>query len=956
MGTVQSSVGLISGINSADIIDQLLAIEARPRALAQQRLVQIQSQQAAFLDLNTAVLGLTTAAKSFNVDRLFRGATATSSNPDALSATASTGAAVGSYNFVVDRLVSTHSAISKGFADRDSTGLGLDELSFEVGGGRLDSDTLLENLNGGTGFERGKIVVTDSAGESATIDLTRAVTVSDVLNAINSNSDISVEASVDGYGLTLTDTAGGGGNLKVEDQFGSNTASTLGIAGNEAGGVINGSRIQRLGGDTVLSILNDGNGVSFGAGGVAPPADFVINVDGTDYNITLGELAHTEPDPDDASQTITVIDEPAVVTIDDVIERIESQTSGAVEVNINSDGTGLELDAGSGTITITNGPTASTAAVDLGFLDRGAASNSDTGTLDSRRLLAGLNSRLASNLGGGQGVSSGTIGFVTSDATAFGVALTGDESISEIIDAINDQSGGAVTASLNQAGNGLLITDNTSGGGQLQIADAIGQAAEDLNIDTPGSDGSVDSGNLQTRYVSQATLLENLRGGQGIGTGSFRITDSDGTSSTVTINDDDRTVADILRKINSAGADVVARINDNGDGIVIEDAAGGANAITIENTAGTVASNLRIAGTADLSTGSNELDGSGEVLVDLEAGDTLQDIVNAINNSSADVNASIVSSGSGPSPHRLVITSQASGARGRVLIDTFGENLGLNTLSRGQDAVAFFGAENAADGFLLTSNTNTFSDVIEGVTLNLNSASDEPVEINVARDIESIENGFQLFVDAYNNVLDRIDFHTRYDQETEERGVLLGDSTALSVKSTLSRLVLTNAPGVEGAYKNLTQIGFSIGDGGQLSFDSAKFRDAYEADPQGVQDLVAALDAAEQEEFVPVLDENGNPLDGVTTRNDADTEYTRLGVFENIAQYAESLTDFVDGRFTRRRNTFETQVGLQEDRIGQLTVQLDIKRARLQQQFLAMEQAIASIQGQQTALASIGAG
>jgi flagellar capping protein FliD len=52
MGGITSSVGIFSGINSASLIDQLLAIEARPKTLAQNRMVQIQGQQAAYLDIS----------------------------------------------------------------------------------------------------------------------------------------------------------------------------------------------------------------------------------------------------------------------------------------------------------------------------------------------------------------------------------------------------------------------------------------------------------------------------------------------------------------------------------------------------------------------------------------------------------------------------------------------------------------------------------------------------------------------------------------------------------------------------------------------------------------------------------------------------------------------------------------------------------------------------------------
>jgi len=952
MGTIQTSIGPASGINSGQIIEQLLQIEARPRALAQRRLVQIQSQQAAILDLNSAVLSLTQSAEAFNLSRLFSSSTATSTNPDAITATASPGASVGSYDFVVDRLVTTDSRISRGFANRDSTGLGLDQLAFEVGGGRLDADTDLETLNGGLGVDRGKISITDSNGDSATVDLSRAVTVSDVLDAINGASGVAVTASVDGYGLRVTDDNGGA--LEIKDVFGSSTATSLGLRGDEAGGTISSGQLLSIGENTALSTLNDGNGISFGPGGQAAPADFRINVDGTNYNIVLGELGSLQPDPDDPDTDVYTVDEPAVSTVGELLERIESQTGGAVEARVSADGAGIELAAAGSTITVSKGPTGSSTAVDLGFVDRGATTNNDDDVFASRTLLAGINSRLASSLAGGAGIASGSVAFTTADGSAFIADIDGDASVSDLIAEINDASGGAVTATLNGAGNGLLITDNTSGGGQLAVADVSSTAAADLGIATTGADGSVDSGNLQTRFVSEGTLLGDLRGGQGVGTGSFRVTDSSGTSSTVTIDDSVRTVRDLLAKINGAAADVTASINENGDGIVIADSAGGANAISIENASGTVATNLGIAGTADTDTGPNQIVGSAETVVEFDAGDTLQDVVNAINDSGANVRASIVSSGAGPTPHRLVITSEASGAKGRVNIDTFGEDLGFQTLTRGRDAVAFFGSPDPASGFLVTSRTNTLDDVVEGVTFNLVSSSDQPAQVNVDRDIAAIEEGFTAFTEAFNKVVDRIDFHTRFNEDTGERGALLGDATPLGIKSTLTRLVLTDAPGVTGQYTNLTQIGLTVGEGGKVEFDSAKFREAYQDDPQAVRDLVSAVDAVDADEEVPVLDENGDPIPGATTTNTGPTEYNRLGVLENIARYTESLTDFVDGRLTRRKNTFDNQIQLQEDRISNLTEQLASKRAQLEQEFLAMERAIASLQTQQQALGQIG--
>ena len=110
MGSITSSVGLISGIDSGALIQQLLQIEARPKQLAQRRILQLQQKQAAFLSINSSLLALGTAAGKFRLDNIFQATSASSSNEDVLSATSSSRASEGTYRFQVDRLVSTQRA------------------------------------------------------------------------------------------------------------------------------------------------------------------------------------------------------------------------------------------------------------------------------------------------------------------------------------------------------------------------------------------------------------------------------------------------------------------------------------------------------------------------------------------------------------------------------------------------------------------------------------------------------------------------------------------------------------------------------------------------------------------------------------------------------------------------------------------------------------------------------
>ena len=45
MGRISTGVGLVSGINSKDIIDQLIALESRPKDLLQARLDGVNQQK-----------------------------------------------------------------------------------------------------------------------------------------------------------------------------------------------------------------------------------------------------------------------------------------------------------------------------------------------------------------------------------------------------------------------------------------------------------------------------------------------------------------------------------------------------------------------------------------------------------------------------------------------------------------------------------------------------------------------------------------------------------------------------------------------------------------------------------------------------------------------------------------------------------------------------------------------
>src|SRR5215217_6885567 len=115
MGRITTGIGLVSGINSKDIIDQLMSLEARPKDLLQTRVDAANQERVAYTGLQAKLSSIRIFAQSVRKPQTFSAATTTSSDENVLTATAADGASIGSFQFQVARLVTTQQAVSKGF-------------------------------------------------------------------------------------------------------------------------------------------------------------------------------------------------------------------------------------------------------------------------------------------------------------------------------------------------------------------------------------------------------------------------------------------------------------------------------------------------------------------------------------------------------------------------------------------------------------------------------------------------------------------------------------------------------------------------------------------------------------------------------------------------------------------------------------------------------------------------
>ena len=303
MSGISSGIGLISGINTSQLIDQLMAIERRPITSLETRAKAIDIQRAKFLELSAKLLAARNAVGNFGKSEFFNRFNASASIEGVLRATASDKAVPGSTTFRVHSLVSNHVSVSRGFADSDRTALGVGTLTIEGAQASVNPDTDLDALNGGLGVRRGKIRITDASGASAEIDLSRAFTVKDVLDAINGNGTVRIAASVTGLAangatgerIVLQDKSGGTGAMTVADVAGGSTVAGLGLLGSSSTGRLDGRDILSLSMDTPLSMLNDGNGVDrFGQG--AEGDDLAFETSFGDFGVLFTDVLRLSTD------------------------------------------------------------------------------------------------------------------------------------------------------------------------------------------------------------------------------------------------------------------------------------------------------------------------------------------------------------------------------------------------------------------------------------------------------------------------------------------------------------------------------------------------------------------------------------------------------------------------------------------------------------------------------------
>ena len=322
-------------------------------------------------------------------------------------------------------------------------------------------------------------------------------------------------------------------------------------------------------------------------------------------------------------------------------------------------------------------------------------------------------------------------------------------------------------------------------------------------------------------------------------------------------------------------------------------------------------------------------DGSDTALtveIDVKATDSLKDIANAINNAK-DPSDSTGTKGAGLKAtivnNQLVVSSEEMGDRTLTIGGDQKDSLGFanSQTTRGQSS------KFTLDGIEMERNTNTPTDVVDGVTFTLKKADPtKTITLGLTNDTDKELSAVKDFVSQYNSVMsflsEKMDVGdpSKSDNTT---GALAGDSTLISLQSKLQSTVL-GGKSVNGV--SASTLGLSVDRNGTLSLDETKFKAQLAKNPNAVKDFFF-----------------------VDTSSKYSTEKTGTGYtadFKAVIDRYTSTKSGSEGVISLRKSSYQSEIKDYNKQIERITEQIATKRARYVTMFTNLDTAIGNLQSQ----------
>lgn len=430
--------------------------------------------------------------------------------------------------------------------------------------------------------------------------------------------------------------------------------------------------------------------------------------------------------------------------------------------------------------------------------------------------------------------------------------------------------------------------------------------------------GTTVNGHSLSAGVDSSALLQNSNMAIPVAAGTFTVKTATGGSATITVDPATQSLDDVIAAINDAGIGVTATLENDANGrpnvlkldstqgaITLGTGADTSNFLTATNliaSSGTTSrqstlgiarlnpgSAMATAAFADSApaAGDHTFTINGVEIAYNTATDSLNDIINRINASSAGVTARYDSASDS-----IRLQQTKTGSIEMTLADdgSGGDFLARMGLLDAPQSLGTNAAYSVDGGPTLYSATNSVT--VNGATVTLTAVTTpgDPAKVTVTNDSAGAISAIKAFVAEFNGMLDAIRSHTKAGKEGG--GPLSGDSNVRTLESRLRSIITSAGSNLSGNFSVLSEIGISFGKPGAalgstntLQFDEEKFKAALERDPGSAQGLLSELQLS-----ASLAPDGTGSLTGVSGRYSG----SRAGTYEITDDGAGNLT----ARFT----------------------------------------------------------
>jgi flagellar hook-associated protein 2 len=243
--------------------------------------------------------------------------------------------------------------------------------------------------------------------------------------------------------------------------------------------------------------------------------------------------------------------------------------------------------------------------------------------------------------------------------------------------------------------------------------------------------------------------------------------------------------------------------------------------------------------------------GMGTLRLTTVAGDTdivigsnnnnLVGLARAINVANVGVTASIVEGSAGA---RLTLKSATGEAKAFTLAAQPSAEAGLSRFAYGPGVTGGMALAQSAqdaivklDGVEIKRSTNSISDLISGVKIELKNAKPGSViSLGASRPTEALKQAVGDFVSAYNELRTILNDATKAGIGASDAGPLRGEAGVRELQRQLARLTSTRLSN-SGTISTLAEVGVRTERDGSLTLDSSRLDAVLAADPDGVEAL-----------------------------------------------------------------------------------------------------------------------